>query len=250
MAYNSTNMSLRVWDSVSDYFNHTELKSNWDKLDAHDHTSGKGLLIPTAGITDSAITTNKIAASAVTDAKISSFSITDAKLASSANNVWRPVFRTSGVIAPGSTTTNYIANNAGAYIGNLTGSAPGFPTFHSDLFSLNSVPGLTTYLRIVSIVRTSSVSLGSSTLLPKLYVMSWGGANPVTPSVQGSVAASFSGVSAVTPGTMTSTVLTSPQFTYSGGAGELVPGIELAGATLPANSWVMATQYLQVKHTT
>lgn len=33
-----------------DQFNHTELANNWDKVDAHDHSTGKGLPISAAGL--------------------------------------------------------------------------------------------------------------------------------------------------------------------------------------------------------
>lgn len=56
------NFLLNVWDSLMDRFNHAELASNWDKIDAHDHTGGtKGLQIPTSGIVNGAVDATKIA---------------------------------------------------------------------------------------------------------------------------------------------------------------------------------------------
>lgn len=49
-------MSLRVWTSLDDDFDHEQLADNWAKLDAHDHTNGRGVQIPTEGIADEAIT--------------------------------------------------------------------------------------------------------------------------------------------------------------------------------------------------
>lgn len=49
-------MSLRVWTNLDDDFDHEQLADNWAKIDAHDHTNGRGVLIPTAGISTEAIT--------------------------------------------------------------------------------------------------------------------------------------------------------------------------------------------------
>ena len=49
-------MSLRVWTNLDDDFDHEQLADNWAKLDAHDHTNGRGVQIPTEGISDEAIT--------------------------------------------------------------------------------------------------------------------------------------------------------------------------------------------------
>lgn len=62
MALITPQMSLRVWDQLGDNYDHTQLADNWSKVDNHDHTTGKGPQIPTAGIKDGAITPNKLAA--------------------------------------------------------------------------------------------------------------------------------------------------------------------------------------------
>ena len=49
-------MSLRVWTNLDDDFDHEQLADNWAKLDAHDHTNGRGVQIPTEGISKEAIT--------------------------------------------------------------------------------------------------------------------------------------------------------------------------------------------------
>lgn len=51
-------------------------------VDAHDHTSGNGVQIPTGGIEDAAISAAKLASSAVTTAKIAANAVTRAKLES------------------------------------------------------------------------------------------------------------------------------------------------------------------------
>lgn len=56
MARNTPNFAFKVWDLLTDRFNHTELAQNWDAVDAHDHTGGnRGLKIPRSGILPGAI---------------------------------------------------------------------------------------------------------------------------------------------------------------------------------------------------
>lgn len=62
-------MGITKW-GASDHFSYSELAANWDLVDAHDHTSGKGVQIPTAGIANSAITSAKIADGAIVNADI------------------------------------------------------------------------------------------------------------------------------------------------------------------------------------
>lgn len=80
MATTSANMALIVWNSGSDSYNHTELAGNMNKIDAHDHTTGKGVQIPTGGIANAAITNAKLADDAITTAKIADGAITSALL--------------------------------------------------------------------------------------------------------------------------------------------------------------------------
>lgn len=60
----------------------TNISTSLTNLDNHDHTTGKGLAIGTAALSDGAVTTAKIADSAVTTAKIADFNVTRAKLVS------------------------------------------------------------------------------------------------------------------------------------------------------------------------
>lgn len=83
MAITSPNLGLKQWNGVNDLFNHTELSNNFGAIDLHDHTGGptKGLQIPTAGITNLAVTTGKLADLGVTTTKIADGNVTTAKLA-------------------------------------------------------------------------------------------------------------------------------------------------------------------------
>jgi hypothetical protein len=70
MAFNSPNMSLRVWDLSTDGYSHAELAANWNKVDTHDHSPGKGVKIGTSGILNGAITGALLADNSVGSAKI------------------------------------------------------------------------------------------------------------------------------------------------------------------------------------
>jgi hypothetical protein len=53
-------MGLRIWNQLSDLYNHDQLADNWSKLDLHDHTPGRGIRIPAEGINNEAIIGSKI----------------------------------------------------------------------------------------------------------------------------------------------------------------------------------------------
>src|SRR3954468_10702791 len=61
MAFTSTKMSLRIWNLLTDLYDHAQLADNWAKVDYHDHSPGKGVQIPTDGIADGAVTGSKVA---------------------------------------------------------------------------------------------------------------------------------------------------------------------------------------------
>lgn len=65
----TANMSLLI-PEVNDSTYPTSISTSLTLTDAHDHTSGKGVQVPTGGIADLAVTTGKIAANAVTGAKL------------------------------------------------------------------------------------------------------------------------------------------------------------------------------------
>lgn len=56
----SSKMGLRIWDNLLDNYDHEQLADNWAKVDAHDHTNGRGVLIPTEGLADAAKFTSVI----------------------------------------------------------------------------------------------------------------------------------------------------------------------------------------------
>lgn len=104
MSIVTPNMGLTAWDLTTDPYDHSQLATNFSKIDLHRHIPGEGQLIPTAGITDSAVTTAKIANINVTTGKLADASVTQAKLA-------KPSVGTPELI-DGSVTGAKIANGA------------------------------------------------------------------------------------------------------------------------------------------
>jgi hypothetical protein len=114
MASTTDNMQLVTWDQIADLYNYTTFTNNWQKVDAHDHTTpNRGVQIPTGGIADEAITTAKLAAgsvgtdqliaNAITTAKLAASSVTTSKIASGtieSSNIAAGTLLTS-VMAPG-----------------------------------------------------------------------------------------------------------------------------------------------------
>lgn len=81
MAATLPNMGLHQWNLPGDPFSYTELADDFLRIDNHDHTTGKGLQIPTGGIASLAVTGPKIAADAIDASKILDGSVAAAELA-------------------------------------------------------------------------------------------------------------------------------------------------------------------------
>jgi hypothetical protein len=85
---------LRVWDQLLDDYDHDQLADNWFKVDMHDHTPGRGVLLTTESIApnsiaeiqiiDEQVSSSKIAPEAVTEPKIASGAITRRTIATGA----------------------------------------------------------------------------------------------------------------------------------------------------------------------
>lgn len=73
-------MSLRIWNDLLDNYDHEQLANNWAKVDAHDHSPGRGVLIPTEGISEGAVTHSLLADNAVGNENIISGEITKDRL--------------------------------------------------------------------------------------------------------------------------------------------------------------------------
>lgn len=107
------NLGLKVWNLTTDPYDSGQLADNWAKVDEHDHASGRGKQIPTAGIEDGAITTSKLAIGAnitpdasVTTAKLASEAVTSPKIASEAWTSYTPSL-TNGTVGSGTLTAAY-----------------------------------------------------------------------------------------------------------------------------------------------
>lgn len=78
--FNTLYMGLVAWDLGDDPYDHSQLANNFQAIDVHDHSTGKGLQIPSAGLKDRSVTTIKIALQAVTAAELADNSVSGAKL--------------------------------------------------------------------------------------------------------------------------------------------------------------------------
>lgn len=71
----SGNMRLTRWTAGTDTFDYSELAQNFKLIEDHDHTSGKGVQIPTGGIQDESITSAKIAPNTIQSTDIAAGAI-------------------------------------------------------------------------------------------------------------------------------------------------------------------------------
>jgi hypothetical protein len=72
----SPKMELRIWNLLLDPYDHEQLADNWAKVDAHDHSPGRGVLIPTEGIAFEAINFPLLASSVFPTATASGGEVT------------------------------------------------------------------------------------------------------------------------------------------------------------------------------
>lgn len=121
MAFVTPLMTLKVWNLLSDPYDHEQLASNFIKIDKHDHGANGGTQIQTAGIADGAVTAAKIDPGAlivpdnsVTTPKLVDDAVTQAKMAD--NSVGAPQILAGAVgnseLAADAVTETRIANNA------------------------------------------------------------------------------------------------------------------------------------------
>lgn len=80
MSTTTANMGITV-PAVGDDDYPTSTSSAMTVIDAHDHTSTKGVQIPTGGLEDAAVTSAKLADLSVTAGKLAANSVTTAKIA-------------------------------------------------------------------------------------------------------------------------------------------------------------------------
>lgn len=114
MAATAPNMGLKIWNLLTDPYDHSQLASNWAKVDQHDHTTGKGVPIPTGGIAEGAISTEKLGDEQVSAAKLSS-PVTEQGAFNTATRTYRKVV-TSEEIYSNSTTSYTVVDQATLYV--------------------------------------------------------------------------------------------------------------------------------------
>jgi hypothetical protein len=70
MATQNNNMNLYQWNLATDSFDYNQLSTNFKTIADHTHENGKGVQIPTGGIVDYAITSDKLGPGAVINGKL------------------------------------------------------------------------------------------------------------------------------------------------------------------------------------
>ena len=107
---NITNLSAPVLGDDKDTYS-TKISDTFTAIDNHDHSSGKGKQVITAGITDAAVTNAKLAANAVDTTKILDSAVTTAKLLDSAV--------TTAKLSDGNVTEGKLAAGVGTPVGGV-----------------------------------------------------------------------------------------------------------------------------------
>lgn len=139
-------MGLITWNLLTDFFNHSQLKANFDALDEHDHTAGKGVQIPAGGLAPNSVTASTLAPLSVQAASLGNGSVTDAKLASSNNPAFKHLISGYASINSGLSTgsTYYPSAYSGITASPNSNSPVSIVLRAADL----AVPGKTTRLMI------------------------------------------------------------------------------------------------------
>jgi hypothetical protein len=244
MSTTLTNMGLISWTSGSDLFSSSDLSGNWSKVDVHDHTTGKGVQIPTGGIANGAVTGPKIAASAIDATKILDASLTQAKLASPSNSVYRVL-----MIAGGQNAIPPAANYVLSYSSALTSGASftggqAVPVLRWDTTDY-AVAGMTTNLRVKVSVGVNSIA-STQTFTFGLYPVTMGGASGNVSYTLGTVVAG-STAAVASPAASASATASSGDFALATN-GYYVLGVAITGAPPAGVAYNLAAR-LALHHT-
>lgn len=167
MAFTSAMMGLKVWNLLTDLYDHVQFADNWAKVDYHDHSFGKGVQIPTDGIADGAVTGAKL--SAATDP---SGSYTSAK----------PIFRAGGQLSGGAAAATHVLRVS---IGDTITAVPvtaGIAAVYLDPAHWTASGRVVRYLLRGSIT-TNAVAPTSTYAYALFPVATWGGASGAAPTV-------------------------------------------------------------------
>ena len=212
MASTLGNMGLIKWDSVSDYFSHTQLAANFQAIDDHDHSAGKGVQISAAGLASSAVGTTQLATNSVTTTKITDANVTDAKLASPTNAGWKTL-RSVGSIFQAATVTSsgvWFPTDSGTPIKTGVTGSLSVPVFFIPATANYAVANKTINYRVVANFTANSVA-ATATFTPAIYPLTFGGTggnitytagsavtNSATPATTAAITATTQGVNSNT----------------------------------------------------
>ncbi len=250
------NLGLVKWDLTNDLFSHDQLAANFQSLDDHDHTSGKGKQIPAGGLAplsvsaanlqDSIFSAEKIASSAVTSDKIANSAVTDSKLASANNSVYREVYRSSSWIGTDAVAGTYLMLNGVAISsGDLYTSGTGRPT-SLFYFAANdyAVTSKTLKLRLRTAISANATAPAINFTFGLRPITVAGAADTLTFALGAAVASST--VTITTPTASNTTTGLSADFSAPAD-GPYALAVVTSG-TIANNSVALATSCLQIHH--
>lgn len=164
MAFTTAKMGLRVWNLITDLYDHSQLADNWAKVDYHDHSPGKGVQVPTEGIADSAITSVKLAA---------------ALDPSGAYLTYRNYLRGVGSAAF-TTGSTYMFSHAN--VGTLAGVDSARSVVRIEPGD-HAVSGRTAKMRLATTLLTNAVAPANTLTIALYPVLTFGGASGAAPTV-------------------------------------------------------------------
>lgn len=127
MAATTPWMGLKVWNSLTDSFDHTQLAENFAKIDQHNHAEGHGVQISTGGIADGAISSTKIGEEQITASKLAMV-LSEAGAFNTASRTYRKFVSSEGIYSNSTTSytivdqgTVYVPQNGKLYFAYLAG---------------------------------------------------------------------------------------------------------------------------------
>jgi hypothetical protein len=215
MALTSSKMGLRIWNQLLDLFDHAQLANNFSKIDLHDHTPGRGVLIPTEGIFDGAITTSKLSAQIAND--IGSIVAWRNERAGYSGAVGASAAAGTYIMGVGLATSTIVPVNSAQH------------PFYFDPADL-AIAGRTTQLRIRGAVITNGTAPATNFTLGLFPVATWSNTGVATLS-----AATATAPVVTNPAPLTRTNAVSAAFTAPAAGwyvlGATTPGTTAAGST-------------------
>lgn len=114
MAATTPNMGLKVWNLLTDSYDHAQLAENFAKVDQHRHTEGQGSQIPTGGLENGAVSAAKIGSEQVSPEKLTS-AVTESVGINTPSRTYRQVVSTEATYT-NSTTSYTLVDTATVYV--------------------------------------------------------------------------------------------------------------------------------------